>query len=143
MKIRSRLSRPNRAYQYATALCSGLAACCLLLALAGCDVGSGPHGVWVRMNFSDMGGTSSSAQLDEKLQHVQTSAIPGATARVFAAAPGTAATGPEANFCVTDAGFCPLAAATPAGRNCLCQAGNLMYGGTTGVPPQYNTLTNP
>jgi len=102
-----------------------LACLCLLLALSGCG---------------DGGGTSPSDQFDLKLEQAETSAIPGATARVLAS---PAAAGPSANFCVTDAGFCPLAAATPAGQNCICQAGNLMYGGTTGVQPHLNTATIP
>jgi hypothetical protein len=65
-----------------------------------------------------------------------TSPIPGAQAKVLAAPPGTIATGQPANFCVTDAGYCPLSAATPAGQNCLCMAGNLAYGGQTGAAPQ-------
>jgi len=143
MRIRLRWRGQSRAYQYTTRFLSGLTACCLLLALAGCDVAETPHGVWVRVDLQDTGNTSASTHFDEKVQHVETSAIPGATAKLFAAAPGASSAGPPANFCVTDAGFCPLAAAVPAGRNCLCQAGNLMYGGATGVPPQYNYAENP
>jgi len=103
-----------------------LACCCLLLALSGCNAGAG--------------GSPGADQFDLKLEKAETSAIPGASARVLAA-PANPAAGAAARFCVTDAGFCPLSAATPAGENCICQAGNLMYGGTTGVQPHLNTAT--
>ncbi len=74
--------------------------------------------------------------LDQQLMHVTTSPIPGAQAQVLPVPPGTATTGAPANFCVTDAGYCPLAAATPAGQNCLCKAGSLAYGGQTAAAPQ-------
>ncbi len=126
MNTPPRLSLTRSASRRAGKFCSGLAVLCLSLALTGCG---------------DPGGTSQSAQFDLKLQRMETSPIPGATGRVLAAAPGSP-TGPSTDSCVTDAGFCPVAA-TPAGRNCICQAGNLMYGGQTGVPPQFNTTTNP
>lgn len=84
-----------------------------------------------------------SNQLDQQLMHVTTSAIPGAQAKVLPGPPGATATGQPANFCVTDAGYCPLAAATPAGQNCLCTAGSLSYGGLTGAAPQTAKYTAP
>jgi hypothetical protein len=84
-----------------------------------------------------------SVQLDEQLMNVTTSPIPGAQAKVLPAPPGTSATGQPANFCVTDAGYCPLSAATPAGQNCLCTAGNLAYGGQTGMAPKTIPYTPP
>jgi hypothetical protein len=81
--------------------------------------------------------------LDQQLMNVTTSPIPGAQAKVLPAPPGTAATGAPANFCVTDAGYCPLSAATPAGQNCLCTAGSLAYGGQTGAAPQTIKYTPP
>jgi hypothetical protein len=73
--------------------------------------------------------------LDQQLMNVTTSPIPGAQAQVLPAPPGTATTGQPANFCVTDAGYCPLAVATPVGQNCLCKTGSLAYGGQTGAAP--------
>jgi hypothetical protein len=81
--------------------------------------------------------------LDQQMMNVTTSPIPGAQAKVLPAPPGTAATGQPANFCVTDAGYCPLAAATPAGQNCLCAVGNLAYGGQTAAAPQTIPYTPP
>jgi hypothetical protein len=76
-----------------------------------------------------------SNQFENELMHVTTSPIPGAQAKVLPAPPGVA-TGQPVNFCVTDAGYCPLAAATSAGQNCLCEAGNLAYGGQTAAAPK-------
>jgi hypothetical protein len=106
-----------------------MACFCLLLALGGCN--------------GDYGESSASAQFDLKIEKAETSVIPGATALVLPAPPGNPAAGPMAQSCVTDAGFCPLAAATPAGRNCICQADSLMYGGKTGVQPQLITANTP
>lgn len=77
-----------------------------------------------------------SLQIDRELMTAETSPIPGARAKVFPASAGTSVNGPIANFCVTDAGYCPLEASAKAGQNCLCAAGNLMYGGKTGTAPQ-------
>ena len=81
--------------------------------------------------------------LDQQIMNVETSPITGAQAKVLPAPPGTPATGQPANFCVTDAGYCPLSAATPAGQNCLCTAGNLAYGGQTGAAPKTIPYTPP
>jgi hypothetical protein len=89
----------------------------LLAALAGC-------------------GPPTSRQLDQQLMTTTTSPIPGATAKVLAAPAGTQSNAPPANFCVTDAGYCPLAAQAPAGQNCVCEAGSLMYGGKTNAAPK-------
>jgi len=80
---------------------------------------------------------------DMKLQHIETSPVPGATARVLPDPPGATRTGPMVGACVTDAGYCPLAAETEAGRNCLCQTAGFVYGGLTNIPPKYNSTTNP
>jgi biopolymer transport protein ExbB/TolQ len=70
--------------------------------------------------------------LDQQLNAATTAPIPNAQATVLPAPPGTlSSSGPPANFCVTDAGRCPLAAAAPAGQNCLCTAGNQVDGGQT------------
>ena len=95
-------------------------AICLLVFLASCGASNPPN----------------ERALDQQLMNVTTSAVPGAQATVLAPPAGTGATGQNANFCVTDAGYCPLAAATPAGENCLCKAGGLAYGGQTGAAPQ-------
>lgn len=98
----------------------------LLGCLSGCGTAAGPGAY----------GVPNELVTDQQMMKVTTSPIPGATAKVFPAPPGTQGLGGPANFCVTDAGYCPLAAATPAGQNCLCAAGNLMYGGKTGTAPQ-------
>jgi hypothetical protein len=79
-------------------------------------------------------GQPSSLQIDQQLMTTETSPIPGAQAKVFGATSGNSGT-PSAAYCVTDAGYCPLAAVAQTGANCICQAGNLMYGGTTGAAP--------
>jgi hypothetical protein len=80
--------------------------------------------------------TPTPLQLDRQLMTAETSPIPGATAKVLPAPAGVQSNAPPASFCVTDAGYCPLAAASPAGQNCICQAGSLMYGGKTNAAPQ-------
>lgn len=74
-------------------------------------------------------------QIDQRMMTATTSPIPGAIAKVLPAPAGTQSHAPAANFCVTDAGYCPLAAAAAAGQNCICQAGSLMYGGKTNAAP--------
>lgn len=98
----------------------------LLCFLNGCGTAAGPGAY----------GAPNELVTHQRMMKETTSPIPGATAKVFPAPPGTPGLGGPANFCVTDAGYCPLAAATPAGQNCLCAAGSLMYGGQTGAPPQ-------
>jgi len=100
---------------------------CLLVLLASCGASNPPN----------------ERLLDQQLMNVTTSPIPGAQAKVLSAPPGSTATGQPANFCVTDAGYCPLAAATPAGQNCLCTAGSLAYGGQTAAAPQTVKYTAP
>jgi hypothetical protein len=73
-------------------------------------------------------------QLDQQLMTATTSPIPGATAKLLP--PTGPQSNAQANFCVTSAGYCPLAAAAAAGQNCICQAGSLMYGGTTSAAPK-------
>jgi hypothetical protein len=73
-------------------------------------------------------------QIDQQLMTTTTSPIPGATAKVLPTAAAAADAAPV-NFCVTDAGYCPLAVTAPAGQNCICQAGSLMYGGKTNMAP--------
>jgi hypothetical protein len=94
----------------------GFMVVCVLLLLAAC-------------------GQPSPLKIDQQLMTTETSPIPGAQAKVFGA-PSSNTSTPAADYCVTDAGYCPLAAVAQAGRNCICQAGNLMYGGTTGAAPQ-------
>lgn len=116
----------------------------LLMTLTGC-ASNAPTGQWIPMYFnSDVEEpVTASDRFDMKLQHIETSPVPGATARVLPDPPGITRTGPTVSACVTDAGYCPLAAETAAGRNCLCQTTGLAYGGVTGLPPKYNTTTNP
>jgi hypothetical protein len=97
----------------------------LLGALSGCGTGYG---------------VPNETKLDQQVMKATTSPIPGAQAKVFPVAPGTQGLGGPANFCVTDAGYCPLTASTPAGQNCLCSAGGLMFGGKTGAQPQSYTV---
>jgi hypothetical protein len=68
-----------------------------------------------------------------------TSPIPGAEAKLLPATATATDAAPSSHFCVTDAGYCPLAAAAPPRQNCLCETATLMYGGATGVPPQTYT----
>ena len=119
MLIQKRPSPPRHTNRRAGAFSLGLAALGLCTLLAGCVPGASTYG----------------HGLEKSLDRAETSAIPGATARVFPAPPGAPTSGATAGYCVTTAGFCPLAAATPAGLNCLCQAGTLAYGGTTGAAP--------
>lgn len=86
---------------------------------------------------------TASDRFNMKLQHTETSPVPGATARVLPNPLGVTPTGPSVAACVTDAGYCPLGAETQAGRNCLCQTTSFVYGGVTSAPPKYNTETNP
>jgi hypothetical protein len=72
---------------------------------------------------------------NQELMTAVTSPIPGATATVLPAPAGTASNAPMSRFCVTDAGYCPLAAAVPAGENCLCETAGLKYGGQTNAAP--------
>jgi len=104
----------------------------VLLGLTGC-----------MSNGGNAGTVTSSDLFDMKLQHIVTSPVPGATARVLPSPPGAKISGPNVAACVTDGGYCPLAAATEAGRNCLCQTQSFTYGGVTAEPPKYNTATNP
>ncbi len=67
---------------------------------------------------------------------VETSPIPGAHATVLPATTADSSMATDAKFCVTDAGYCPLATAVPTGRNCLCETSSLSYGGKTGAAPQ-------
>jgi hypothetical protein len=71
-----------------------------------------------------------------QLKTAVTSPIPGAQATVLPGGAGAAAEQAPAGFCVTDAGYCPLAAPVEAGRNCLCEAANGTYGGKTGPAPK-------
>lgn len=77
-----------------------------------------------------------SRQMDQELMTTTTSPIPGATAKILPAPAGAQGNAPAANFCVTDAGYCPLAAAAASGQNCVCEAGSLMYGGKTNAAPK-------
>lgn len=88
-------------------------------------------------------GPPTAVQLDRQLMNATTSPLPGAQARVLPAPPGASATGQPVNFCVTEAGYCPLSVATPAGQNCLCTAGSLAYGGQTGAAPKTITYSAP
>jgi hypothetical protein len=80
-------------------------------------------------------GPPTPVQIDQQLMTATTSPIPGATAKLLPAT-GPQSNAPAANFCVTSAGYCPLAAAAASGQNCVCQAGGLMYGGTTNAAPK-------
>jgi hypothetical protein len=87
-------------------------------------------------------GAPTPTRLNQELMTATTSPIPGATATVLPAPAGAASpagaaasNAPASHFCVTDAGYCPLAAAVPAGQNCLCETGSLKYGGTTNAAP--------
>jgi hypothetical protein len=73
--------------------------------------------------------------IHQQLLEIAASPIPGARASVPPAA-GAAPAGPMAAYCVTDVGFCPLAAETEAGRNCLCETATASFGGTTGAAPK-------
>lgn len=108
---------------------SGIVVFLLFMTLTGCA--------------SDEEPITASDRFDMRLQHIQTSPVPGGTAEVLPNPPGSAITGSLVGACVTDAGFCPLETETVAGRNCLCRTGSFVYGGVTAVPPQYNTSTNP
>jgi hypothetical protein len=106
---------------------SGIWSVVPILLLAGCN---------------DTGAVSYQELYDMKLQHVVTSPIPGAAPKVLPPPPGIIYTGAPVGACVTSAGYCPLAAATEPGQNCLCTAPDATYGGTTGIPPQYNKQEN-
>ena len=97
------------------------------------------------MTLTACGGqpTTASDQFDMRLQHIQTSPVPGGTGEVLPNAPDSAISGSLVGACVTDAGYCPLEAETAAGRNCLCRTSSFVYGGVTAVPSQYNMATNP
>lgn len=69
--------------------------------------------------------------VDQAVVTAKASTIPNAQATVLPPPSDAPNNGPPANFCVTDAGRCPLAATVPAGQNCLCTTGNLIYGGKT------------
>lgn len=114
------------------------------LLLGGCTPEGSPNGLfhydpeamyWDKVTEQD--------KFDMKLQHAETSPIPGATATVLAPPPGITYSGAPVGNCVTEAGYCPLAAQTEPGQNCLCKAPTGNYGGTTGIPAKYNTKENP
>ena len=98
---------------------------------------------WISFDPDDSQQVTNLDRLDMKLQKTATSPIAGASARVLQPPAGTAYTGAPVGACVTDAGYCPLAKQTEPGQNCLCQSADGVYGGATGVPPKYNTATNP
>lgn len=76
-------------------------------------------------------------QLDRTFDKAVTSPIPGAHAVLFAAPGGAAGQGAATvAACVTDAGYCALPAAHPAGLDCLCDTGSFSYGGRTAMPPK-------
>jgi hypothetical protein len=111
----------------------------MLATLTGCASGDGQP---VTASDSEQPITADDL-FDMKLQHIQTSPVPGATARVLPDPPGAKRAGQMVAACVTDAGYCPLAAESEAGRNCLCQTAGFVYGGLTNIPPKYNAATNP
>jgi biopolymer transport protein ExbB/TolQ len=81
---------------------------------------------------------------DQGLAAAKASTIAGAQGKALLTTSGTPVQGPLANFCMTDVGRCPLAAATPAGQNCVCTVGNLSYGGkTAAAPPTPATPSTP
>jgi hypothetical protein len=100
-------------------------------------------GGWTSFDPDDSQQVTNLDRLDMKLQKTATSPIAGASARVLPPPAGTTYTGAPVGACVTDTGYCPLAKQTEPGQNCLCQSADGVYGGSTGVPPKYNTATNP
>lgn len=118
--------RRSRRFRFDGTVVSRIAAFHLLAVLAACA------------------GEPTSHQLNNEMMRAVTSPIPGAQAQVLPAAAGSSSSaGATAAYCVTEAGYCPLAAAVEAGRNCLCKAGSLMYGGKTGAAPQTDTYEAP
>lgn len=73
--------------------------------------------------------------LDAAFMKAVTSPIPGAHATLFATGTGAVDGAPMVSACVTDAGYCALAAPVSAGENCLCDTGTFSYGGKTARPP--------
>lgn len=73
--------------------------------------------------------------LDAAFMKAVTSPIPGAHATLYPGAGAVTLSPDPAAACVTEAGYCSLERPTPDGLNCLCDTGQLSYGGRTGRPP--------